>query len=51
MDDVGHSLLSKTTSLVDVLEGIEFFGALMLDNPHLLEKIISQEETMGSNGR
>jgi hypothetical protein len=33
--DVGNGLLTNAAALVDVFEGIEFLGALMLDDPHL----------------
>lgn len=36
LDDICDSLLSYTSSFVDVLQGIELFRALMLDDPHLI---------------
>jgi hypothetical protein len=41
LDDIGYSLLTDTSRFVDVFEGIEFFGALMLDHPHLVHDIFS----------
>jgi len=35
LNNVGNGLLANATSFVDVFEGIKFFGALMLDDPHL----------------
>jgi hypothetical protein len=36
LNNVGNCLLADATSFVDVFEGVKFFGALMLDDPHLL---------------
>lgn len=33
--DVGYGLLTNAAALVDVFKGIEFLGALMLDDSHL----------------
>jgi hypothetical protein len=35
LDDISNSLLSYTSSFVDVLESVKFTRALVLDDPHL----------------
>jgi hypothetical protein len=50
LNNVGNGLLSYTTSLVDVLEGIEFLGALMLDDPHLIKITLEGDKIQSNRG-